>query len=92
MARKTKAAALNEKKATLEAIVDEGLFDYPEELRKRLTDAFPDERVEVEYDDREGFICEVGGLRAVVPRGRVVSQSGTAGGWALRDARKVVYE
>lgn len=92
MARKKKATPLQEKKALLEAVVDEGLFDHAEELRKRLTDVFPDETVTVEYVDGTGFSCTIGSLHAVVPKGRVIQQSGMAGGWALIDARKVVYE
>lgn len=57
----------------VDTIIDEGLWDYPEELEKRLCDAFPDERVEV-YRDGEKVVVEVSGYRTEVPSERLLEQ------------------
>lgn len=57
----------------VDAIVDDGLWDYPEELEKRLCDAFPDERVEV-YRDDDKVLVEVSGYRTEVPAERLLEQ------------------
>lgn len=61
---------LKAKRELAEVIIDEGLWDYPEELEKRLCDVFPDERVEV-IKDGDRFVAEIGGLRLEIPPGRM---------------------